>query len=175
MGHCQSLNKEIIQERYHLYYDETLDQFRSTKTNEIRKKCLNNSGYYILVVYDTLLKKSTTIGFHRLKYAWYYDVPKGVVLDHINGIKTDNRLSNLQLLTPQENTVKAVPCCKPLPLPTRFTVSVDTYLVRLEKYITRYNEALSKGDQETIHSCRTCINRQKKMLLNFMSEEEYQE
>ena len=66
-------------------------------------------------------------------------------------------------------------CCKIKPLPTRFTVSVDTYLVRLKKYIDRYNEALNIGDKKLAHTSKNNINRQKARLLNFMSEEEYQE
>ena len=34
-------------------------------------------------------------------------VPEGYCIDHINNDKTDNRISNLQLLTPQENSTKA--------------------------------------------------------------------
>lgn len=33
--------------------------------------------------------------------------PEGMVVDHINSIKTDNRISNLQLLTKEENSTKA--------------------------------------------------------------------
>lgn len=34
-------------------------------------------------------------------------IPEGMVIDHINNIKNDNRLSNLQLVTPEDNSHKA--------------------------------------------------------------------
>lgn len=45
---------------------------------------------------------------HRFIYECYYRLlPDGMVVDHINDIRDDNRLSNLQLMTRGENCKKA--------------------------------------------------------------------
>jgi len=42
---------------------------------------------------------------HRLIYTMHHgDIPKGLQIDHINCIKTDNRIENLRLVTSQENS-----------------------------------------------------------------------
>lgn len=35
-----------------------------------------------------------------------YEVPSELVVDHINDIKTDDRIENLQILTPEQNRLK---------------------------------------------------------------------
>lgn len=60
-----------------------------------------------------MVKDGKPRGFfiHRLVIMTYVlkscDWPKGMVTDHINGIKNDNRLENLELVTYQENTRRA--------------------------------------------------------------------
>lgn len=74
------------------------------------------SGYLEVNLYDPdvykvlypLTKRSDAgtivIPVHRLVYAWFKDtVEAGYVVDHINDIKDDNRIENLQLLTPGDN------------------------------------------------------------------------
>jgi len=61
-------------------------------------------------------------GTHKLihRVIWEHvhgPIPKGMHIDHINGVKDDNRISNLRLVTPMENaqnrpTTKGVSWCK---------------------------------------------------------------
>lgn len=53
--------------------------------------------------------KSTAILAHRLvMLAFVGDPPAGMETNHINGIKDDNRLENLEYVTPKENTRHAI-------------------------------------------------------------------
>ena len=45
---------------------------------------------------------------HAVLYAWVGPCPKGFECDHLNGITTDNRLENLEWVTPEENRRRAV-------------------------------------------------------------------
>ena len=66
---------------------------------------LVNRGYYKITVYDNGKKKSFTS--HRFLYECFHGkITDKRVVDHINNIRIDNRLDNLQLLTPSENTKK---------------------------------------------------------------------
>ena len=51
-------------------------------------------------------QKSFTV--HRFVYECFNgEIPDGKVIDHVNNIKDDNRLCNLQLMTQQENCKKS--------------------------------------------------------------------
>lgn len=45
---------------------------------------------------------------HRLMAVTFLGDPNGLQVNHKNGIKTDNRLSNLELVTPSENMQHAL-------------------------------------------------------------------
>ena len=71
---------------------------KSFKTN--KKGYLFTNWYYD--------KKSTTHVVHRVVWmAFNGTVPDGYEIDHINNVRSDNRLNNLQLLTKSQNNQKA--------------------------------------------------------------------
>lgn len=61
-------------------------------------------------------------GTHKLLHRIIWEhvngpIPEGMYIDHINGVKDDNRISNLRLVTPMQNaqnrpTTKGVSWCK---------------------------------------------------------------
>ena len=65
-------------------------------------------GYRQVMVRGSGDRKQTCVRVRRFIYECYYGIiPEGMVIDHINDDKQDNRLCNLQLVTPQQNSKKA--------------------------------------------------------------------
>lgn len=63
----------------------------------------NKYGYYKIILCKNGKQKSFQI--HRLVYETFVgEIPDGMQCNHINEIKTDNRLENLNLMTPKENS-----------------------------------------------------------------------
>ena len=59
----------------------------------------NTNGYYQVSV------EGRTKCWHRVVYEHFNGpIPKGKQVDHINNIRTDNRITNLQLLSAADNT-----------------------------------------------------------------------
>jgi hypothetical protein len=79
----------------------------STKTYKYLKPSFNKKGYLKIYIYNEIGKK--TISIHRLVALTYIDNPNNKPqVNHINGIKTDNRVENLEWVTNQENTIHAI-------------------------------------------------------------------
>ena len=78
------------------------------KTSKIMNKKKRDNGYLQFTIYDKKLEKPFTYYQHRFVYEVFKGpIPKCLETDHINGIRTDNRIKNLQLLTPQKNSEKS--------------------------------------------------------------------
>ena len=70
---------------------------------KILKPKLTRNGYYAVCLHKNSIRKFYLV--HRLAYeAFNGTIPEGLQVNHINEIKADNRLSNLNLMTCKENT-----------------------------------------------------------------------
>lgn len=83
----------------------SLNYYRSGKVRELKPTLYNNGYLHVNLWKNGKMKK---FYIHRLVYeAFRGAIPKGLTVDHVNNVKTDNRLENLQLLTQGDNTRKA--------------------------------------------------------------------
>lgn len=77
-------------------------RIRNTKTGRIIKQGMNKYGYPQVCV--SKYGKHYTITVAKCVWtAFNGKVPEGMQINHINEDKTDNRLENLNLMTPKEN------------------------------------------------------------------------
>jgi hypothetical protein len=92
-----------------LYQVSNLGRVKSLKFSKekIKTQTLNSHGYYIVGFTKNSIDKTYYV--HKLvAMAFLNHVPNKytLVVDHINNIKTDNKLENLQIITQRENASK---------------------------------------------------------------------
>ena len=68
-----------------------------------RLNCKNNKGYYQVGVAGKMKL------WHRIVFKHFNgEIPKGIQVDHFNNVRSDNRISNLQLLSHKYNSRKCL-------------------------------------------------------------------
>jgi hypothetical protein len=78
------------------------------------KPASTGAGYHIHSLCQSTQKRDM-IYLHRLMWeSFVCQIDKGMVIDHINTEKKDNRLSNLQMITYSQNTIKGLTIDKKL-------------------------------------------------------------
>ena len=86
--------------------DETGNVF-SIRKNKYLKQTINRNGYCKVTLQKDKYRKIFSV--HRLvAQAYLKNYSNTLQVNHINGIKTDNRVENLEMVTAKENMQKAV-------------------------------------------------------------------
>ena len=80
----------------------------NVKTGRIIKMINNGKGYLFFNICDEKLEKPKIYYQHRFVYEVFRGpIPRCFEVDHINEIKKDNKIKNLQLLTHKQNVKKS--------------------------------------------------------------------
>jgi hypothetical protein len=95
-GNVKSLSRELYNGKVNFISKE-----------KMLKAVKNKEGYYVLNLFKDGKQKTMCVHV-LLAIAFLNHIPNGhkIVVDHINNIKTDNRLENLQLISHRENCSK---------------------------------------------------------------------
>jgi len=86
-----------------LIYNPETGEFFWKKTNSNRCKAGSKAGTLGLDGYSVVTIKRKRLRAHRLAWLFHTGSWPEKHIDHINGIKTDNRISNLRQVTGTEN------------------------------------------------------------------------
>jgi hypothetical protein len=84
------------------YSINELGQVRNNKTGRILKKCISTNGY-VIVNLTSDAGKQKVHNVHRLVGVYFLSCPPDMQVDHIDGDRANNNLSNLRVVTHQQN------------------------------------------------------------------------
>ena len=80
----------------------------NVKNGRIKRMTDNGKGYLRFVICDKKLERPKKYLQHRFVYEVFKgEIPPHLEIDHINNLKSDNRIKNLQLLTHKQNIEKS--------------------------------------------------------------------
>lgn len=81
---------------------KSLPRNGTIKNERILKLSAHHTGYIVVSLHKNNIGKTHIV--HLLEWeAFYGPIPEGMQVNHINERKDDNRLENLNLMTPKEN------------------------------------------------------------------------
>lgn len=87
---------------YYPYQANEQGEIRNSITGKILNPALNNNGYTRITI--AIDGKRVTKSVHRIIWESFNGpIPEGMVINHINEIKTDNRLCNIELCSQKYN------------------------------------------------------------------------
>ena len=141
--------KEIINYPNYLIYEDGRVQNKTTKM--FLKPQLSNRGYYNVMLSKNNQTKHCLI--HRLIGLHYIpNIDNKPFIDHINRIKTDNRIENLRWATISENSINCSTDykCKSTDLKGIRKTRNGTFHIRFTRNTLQYNKNVKTKEQAII-------------------------
>ena len=129
---------------------------------------------------DTYIYKTKALPLHRAIWAWTKgEVPEGMIVDHIDNkheTHYDNRIENLQLLTPAQNLAKERPVSMNI-MTCDMKKPIEYYIDKYNYWILEYKKEKEKNSSSTkyAHKCRSFYNiYRNKIRYWYQHKEEYE-
>ena len=85
---------------------EYCDSRNHTRQSKLLNKQINNVGYEYVILSNEIVKHKTLTVHRLMAKTFLNDYFDTLDVNHINGIKTDNRIENLEMTTHSENVKK---------------------------------------------------------------------
>ena len=110
------IKQRVVIDEKEYYKHQVFSKYAASKNGDIinvktkkKIKMINNGyGYLFFSICDKKLEKPKAYTQHRFVYEVFKGpIPRFFEVDHINSIKSDNRIINLQLLTHKQNIEKS--------------------------------------------------------------------
>ena len=109
------IKQRVIIDGKKYYKHQVFSNYAANKNGEVINvksgrfiKMVNNNGYLRFTICNKKLEKQKGYLQHRFVFEVFRGpIPRFFEIDHINNLKTDNRIKNLQLLTPTQNRQKS--------------------------------------------------------------------
>ena len=100
--------KFFIHPVYNKYAANEDGEIMNIRLRKARKGYLNNYGYLCFTIYNLEKNKNKKYSSHRFVFECFYGlIEKNKQINHINSIRADNRIKNLEVVTASENCKKS--------------------------------------------------------------------
>ena len=150
-------------EEYPNYQVSNLGNVKSLGNNKTRKEKILKPQYKKGYLSVTLCKngKVKTFKIHRLVYETFVGkIPKGMQCNHINEKKTDNRLVNLNLMTPKENANWATRIERIVIATSKPVLQIDKETNEVIAEFSSTMEVKRQLGYSQAHICLCCLGKQ---------------
>ena len=109
------IKQRVIIDRVKYYKHQVFSKYAASKNGEVINvktgriiKMINCNGYLYFNICDKKLEKPKNYYQHRFVFEVFRGpIPRCFEVDHINNVKSDNRVKNLQLLSHKQNVGKS--------------------------------------------------------------------